>query len=167
MAPKTLHTLVLPTSCQQCEADLVQWWGSLYKRMLSLTLTLLSVIGRHLRFSTYPDIGQYCHLSPRVARARKQGCIRRNFVPMLYASWDIGTSGLKDAILGFLLPVRFHNNTDSPIGLLDFENIVLAVGISFLSCLQADIEVFPVWEAAILDFSVLVKSYNIPGSSIG
>ena len=34
---------------------------------------LLPVSGRHLRFSTYPDIGQYCHLSPRVARPQKHG----------------------------------------------------------------------------------------------
>ena len=59
---------------------------------------------------------------------------------------------MKGAILVFILPVRFHNNTDSPIGLLDLENIVIAIEISFLSCLQAEIEVFPVLEAAILDF---------------
>ena len=66
----------------------------------------------------------------------------------------------------FILPVRSHNNTDSPIGLQDLENIVIAVGISFRSCLQAEVEVLPVLEAAILDFSLPVKSYNIPGSFI-
>ena len=64
-----------------------------------------------------------------------------------------------------ILPVRSHNNSDSPIGLSHLEHI--AVGISLLSCLQAEIEVIPVLEAAILDFSLLVKSYNIPGSFIG
>ena len=67
----------------------------------------------------------------------------------------------------FILPIRSYNNTDSPIGLLYLENIIIAVEISFLSCLQAEIEVFPVWEAAILDCSLPVKFYNIPGSSIG
>ena len=67
----------------------------------------------------------------------------------------------------FILPVRYPNNTDSPIGLLDLKNIVLAVGISFLSCLQAEKEVSLVLEAAILDFSLPVKSYNIPGNFVG
>ena len=77
------------------------------------------------------------------------------------------TSGLKDAFPDFILPLRSYNNTDSTIVLMDLKNVVIAVGISFLSCLQAEIEVFPVLEAAILDFSLPVESYNIPGSSIG
>ena len=60
---------------------------------------------------------------------------------------------MKDAILDFILPVRSYNNTDCPIGLLDLENIAIAVGISFLSCPQVEIEVL---EAAILDFSFLI-----------
>ena len=63
---------------------------------------------------------------------------------------------MKDAILICILPVRSHNNTDSHVRLLDLENIVIAVGISFLSCLQAEIEVFLVLKAAILDFSLPV-----------
>ena len=43
-----------------------------------------------------------------------------------------GNSGLKDAILAFILPVRSDINTDSHIGLLDLENIVIALGISIL-----------------------------------
>ena len=42
----------------------------------------------------------------------------------------------------------------------------LAVGITFLSCLQAKIEVYSVMKATILDLSLSVKSYNILGSSI-
>ena len=74
---------------------------------------------------------------------------------------------MKDAILDFKLPVESYNITDSPIRLLDLENVVIAVGISFLSCLQADIEVYPVLEATILDFLFPIKSFNLPGSSIG
>ena len=80
---------------------------------------------------------------------------------MLSTSWDIGNAGLKNAILGFIL------SADSPFGLLDFENIVLAVRIPFLSCLKAEIEVYPVLEAAILDLLLPVKSNNISGSFIG
>ena len=69
--------------------------------------------------------------------------------------------------MDFIPPVRSFNNTDGPIRLLDLKNTVVAVGISFLSCLQAEIEVYPVLEAAILDFSFPVKSYNIIGSSVG
>ena len=39
----------------------------------------------------------------------------------------MGTSGLKEAILDFILPVRSYDNTDSPIGLLDLKNTVIAV----------------------------------------
>ena len=130
---------------------------------------LLPVTHRHLWFSTYPDIGQYCHLSLRMARPRKQGYCRWNFVPMLSASWDIGTSGLKGAILDSTLSVRPYNNTDSPIGQLDLENIVIAVpvGILFPSWLQAEIEVYSVLEATILDFSPPLKSHNIFCNCIG
>ena len=93
---------------------------------------ILPVNGRHLWFSLYPHIGQYCHLSLRVARPRKHGYSRWNCVPMLSTSWVISTSGLKDAILEFLRLVRFYNKSDLQIGLLDLGNIVLAVGI--LSC---------------------------------
>ena len=85
--------------------------------------------------TTDPHVGQSSQWPSCVARHRKHGYNRWNFVPMLSRSWDIGTSGLKDAILDFILPVRSYNNTDSPIVLLDLENIVMAVGISFLSCL--------------------------------
>ena len=70
---------------------------------------------------------------------------------------DMGTSSLKDAILDFILPVWSNNNTASPIGLLDLENIVEAVGNSFIYRLQAEIEVNLVLEAAILDLSLPVK----------
>ena len=47
------------------------------------------------------------------------------------------------------------------------ENMGIAVGISLLSCIRAEIEVYQVLEAAILDFSLPVRLYNILGSSIG
>ena len=106
--------------------------------------SLLPVNDLHLRFSTYPDIGQYCHMFLRVAWPRKHGYSHWNSVPMLSTGWDMGTSGLKEAILDFILPVRSYHNTDSPIGLLDLKNTVITVWVSFLSCLQAHIEVFPV-----------------------
>ena len=120
-------------------------------------MSFLPVICRHLWFLIYPDIGQYCHMSLRVAQTWKHGYSRWNLVHMLSTSWDISTSGLKDAISDFIPPVRFYNNTDCRKGLLDLGNIVIAVGISFLSCLQAEIKVFPVLEATILDFSLLVE----------
>ena len=79
----------------------------------------------------------------------------------------MNTSSLKDAILDFILPVRSYKNTHCPNGLLDLENIVIAVGISFLSRLQTEIEVFPVLQVAILAFLLSVKSHNNLGSSIG
>ena len=43
------------------------------------------------------------------------------------------------------------------------ENMGISVAISFLCCLKADIEVYPALEAAISDFFLRVKSYNVPG----
>ena len=68
--------------------------------------------------------------------------------------------------MDFTLPVRFYNNTDSPIGLLDLENILIAVEISFLSCLKADIEVYPVLEAAILDSHFRLSRTTFPVVSL-
>ena len=100
-------------------------------------------------------------MSFRVAGPRKNGFSRWNFVPLLSTSSDKGNSGWKDAILHFILPVRSYNHTTCPIRLLDLENIAIAVGISFLSYLflsylQAEIQVYPVLEAAILDFPLPV-----------
>ena len=47
--------------------------------------------------------------------------------------------------MDFLLPVWFSSVLLFSVGLLDLENVGLAVEISFLSHLQAEIKVFPVW----------------------
>ena len=62
-----------------------------------------------------------------------------NFFDILSTSQDISTSGLYAAILDFPLPVWLHSILRSPIGLSDCENVGLAVEISFLSDLQAEI----------------------------
>ena len=49
----------------------------------------------------------------------------------------------------------------------DPDNMGIAVGILLLSRMRAEIEVYPVLKASILDFSLPVRSYNILGSSIG
>ena len=55
---------------------------------------LLPVDGCHLRFPTYPDVGQYSHLSLRVARPRKLG-------------YSLGPSIEADKyVMSFLLPVN-------------------------------------------------------------
>ena len=61
--------------------------------------------------------------------------------------------------MDFLLPVWFSSILLFSVGLLDLENVGLAVEISFLSHLQAEIKVFPVLEAAILDFPLPVWLY--------
>ena len=45
----------------------------------------------------------------------------------------------------FPLPVQSHSIIMSPIGKLDPENIGIAVGISLISCLEAEIHAFEVW----------------------
>jgi hypothetical protein len=67
-------------------------------------------------------------------------------ISMLYRSWDTGTSGLAAAILNFPLPVSrwiLHNNV---MKFPDPDNVGLAVGISLLSCIEADIYVHSVWQ---------------------
>jgi len=54
----------------------------------------------------------------------------------------MGTSGFYAAILDFQQPVRSHSISSSPIGLLDHENIGIAVRMLLLSCLQIEIYVF-------------------------
>jgi len=57
---------------------------------------------------------------------------------------DTSISGLTAAILDFLLPHTSDNIFLSAIELAIFENMVCAVGISILSCLQAEIHALPV-----------------------
>ena len=45
---------------------------------------------------------------------------------------------------GFILPVRSHSILMSPNGKLDPKNIGITVGISLISCLEAEIHAFEV-----------------------
>ena len=60
------------------------------------------------------------------------------FVAISSGSGDIGTSGLEAAILNLPLPVWSDRICASPIRLLDLKNVGSAVGISFLSHLEAE-----------------------------
>ena len=65
-----------------------------------------------------------------------------------------------------------HTQTSDSIAaclsvLPDPENMGITVEISLLSCVQADKQVYLVLEAAILNFSLPVKLYNLLVSSIG
>jgi len=51
-------------------------------------------------------------------------------------SGDMSTSGLSSAILDLLLPVRSDSIAGITVGLLDSENIDLAVGIALLLCVH-------------------------------
>jgi hypothetical protein len=57
-------------------------------------------------------------------------------------------------ILNFSLPVSRSIFFDTTIEFLDPENMQLTVGISFLSSIQAEIQVLPVWQpsSSISDF---------------
>jgi len=57
----------------------------------------------------------------------------------------MSTSGLVAAILDFKLPVGSHSISRSLVGLLDPENIGIAIKIVLVSCLQVEIYVFPDW----------------------
>ena len=71
--------------------------------------------------------------------------------------------------LDFRLPVWSDNIRNISIELRDPENMGVAFGISFLSHLQAEIWVLPVWMAAMLDmldFRLPVWSHSIQTTSI-
>jgi len=53
-------------------------------------------------------------------------------------SVDMSTSGLAAAIFHLSLPVRSDSIVGITVGLLDPENIGLAVGIALLSCVQLE-----------------------------
>ena len=69
--------------------------------------------------------------------------------------------------LEFRLPVGSDNIRNMSIEMLDPENMGVAFGILFLSQLQAEIKVLPVWVAAMLDFRLPVWSHSIQTTSIG
>jgi len=49
----------------------------------------LPVTGRHLCFTTYPDIGQHYQQFIPVVWPRKHGCSRWNVFAIMFTSWDI------------------------------------------------------------------------------
>jgi len=53
-------------------------------------------------------------------------------------SGDLSTSGLGAAILDLTLPVRSDSIVGITVGLLDPENIGLAIGIALLLCVQLE-----------------------------
>jgi len=56
----------------------------------------------------------------------------------MFTSGDMNTSGLAAAILDLLFPVRSDSIVGITVGLLDPENIGLAVGIVLLLCVQLE-----------------------------
>ena len=61
----------------------------------------------------------------------------------------------------FAFPVRSHSILMSPDGKLDPENIGIAVGISLISCLEAEIHAFEVWRPPSWIFAFPVPSHSI------
>ena len=56
---------------------------------------------------------------------------------------------VKAAILAYPLPVWLYSIHTSPIGMLDPKNMGIAVGISLLSCLQAEITIMEITDGEI------------------
>jgi len=68
--------------------------------------------------------------------------------------------------LDLSLPVRSDSIVDITVGLLDPENIDLAVVIALLSCVQVEMSTSGL-AAAILDLSLPVRSHSIVGFTVG
>ena len=71
----------------------------------------------------------------------------------------------QDTDLKFRHPITSGNNSSSAIEFRDPENIDLAVGISFLSCLEAEISIYGL-STAILDSRFPVTLDRIRNSAI-
>jgi len=69
-----------------------------------------------------------------IAGPQKYRFSRWNCVDIMCTSRDMSTSGLAAAILDLSLPVRSDSIVGITVGLLDPENIGLAVGIAMLLC---------------------------------
>ena len=67
----------------------------------------------------------------------------------------------------FPLPVRSHSILMSPNGKLDPENIGIAVGISLITCLGAEIYAFDVWRPPSWIFPFPVWSHSLLIGSSG
>ena len=65
------------------------------------------------------------------------------------------------AILNFALPVSRWSLPNSAIEFPDPKNMKIVVGISLLSCIEAEIQVYPVLAAAILNLSFPVSKYGL------
>ena len=74
---------------------------------------------------------------PTVARAMLA-------IGSVLVSGIVGKSGLAAAISSFSLPVSTSSLSDSTTEFPDPENMGVAVGISLLSCTEAEIELLPV-----------------------
>jgi hypothetical protein len=89
-----------------------------------------------------------------------------NFFAILYRCWNTGTSNLAAAILNIWLPVSIWSLSDGIIEYPDSKNMQIAVGISLLSCIEAEIQVHPVLAAAIFNFWLPVLRWSLPDSAI-
>ena len=67
----------------------------------------------------------------------------------------------------FPLPVWSHSILMSPNGKFDPENLGIAVGISLISCLEAEIHAFEVWRPPSWIFPLPVRSPSFPIDSSG
>ena len=147
-----------------------------------VSIIVLPVCAENLWFDSHNGDGN--HKSQLVAGPRKCWDSRWNLVAIMCTSWDmrycICTSGISPSELSDLgntgiavgisllscaqaeltlfevyrppswnlyfrfLPVRSYNIVTTSFGLLDLENIGIAVGVSLLSCAQAELYVFKV-----------------------
>ena len=88
-----------------------------------------------------------------------------SFLSCLQAEIDMCTSGLGGCHLEKRLLLMSDTVGCNTNGLPHSENNIFELRISFLSCLQAEISVFPVWVAAILFFGLTVARDTVCNST--
>jgi hypothetical protein len=91
---------------------------------------------------------------------RKPGGSRWNFFANLHRNGDTGTSGMVVAILIIWLPDSRWSITNSAIELSDPGKTEEAVGISLLSCIEADIQEHPVRNLGCHNLEFLISGFS-------
>ena len=92
---------------------------------------------------------------------RKHGSSRWNFTSISSTSWDLGISGFTAAIFYFWLPLTPHSVRIAVFEFHIIENMgIIAVEITIISHLQAEIWDISGFTAAILDFWLPLTSHS-------
>jgi len=129
----------------------------------------LPVNGRHLCFTTFPDMGQHSQLFIPVVWPRKHGCSRTNFVAIMFTSWDkrncLSTSGQWPPSLLYEIPKHWTESLFFTVCFMALKTCYYlwnCVDIMYIGWYTYYYKI----SAAILDFWLPVSSGSVTDNTI-